>query len=311
MTIFAPDDRPSDDDAISDDTNLNAVELGLKFRSNTDGIIAGVRFYKGGPANGGTHVGHLWNISNPTTPLGTVAFTDETESGWQQATFQTPVPIMAGETYVVSYLAPLKNYAATQHFFLSGKDNGPLHALGNDEPPDPTGNGVFKYYQSPPPIPIDTAVFPDGSFNSANYWADVVFSDQAQPAPQVLSTTPEPGTIDVLTAVTPTATFSEALVSTSLTPSTVMLTDTAGATVLCEVSYSPSTFTVTLTPQTPLQPGQAYTVTLKGGTGGIADSTGTPLAADFTWSFTTAPPPPPLIGSLLRDRIIPVLISLL
>src|SRR4030095_12805605 len=38
----------------------DAVELGMKFRSDIDGYISGVRFYKGAAANGGTHVGHLW-----------------------------------------------------------------------------------------------------------------------------------------------------------------------------------------------------------------------------------------------------------
>src|SRR5262249_59991830 len=37
----------------------NPVELGLKFFSDADGFITGVRFFKG-PLNSGTHVGNLW-----------------------------------------------------------------------------------------------------------------------------------------------------------------------------------------------------------------------------------------------------------
>src|SRR5262249_21200153 len=56
-TIFAPTDTPTK--LIVNDTDPNsAVELGLKFRSDTDGVITGVRFYKGGPQNGGMHRGH-------------------------------------------------------------------------------------------------------------------------------------------------------------------------------------------------------------------------------------------------------------
>src|SRR5262245_58168097 len=54
----------------------SAVELGMKFRSDDNGNITGVRFYKGGATNGGTHVGHLWTSSG--TLLGTVTFTNET-----------------------------------------------------------------------------------------------------------------------------------------------------------------------------------------------------------------------------------------
>ena len=88
-----------------------AVELGLKFRSEVDGLITGVRFYKGGAANGGPHVGHLWTSAG--TLLGSVAFSNETVSGWQQAFFLTPIQITAGTVYVVSYFAPQGNYAVS------------------------------------------------------------------------------------------------------------------------------------------------------------------------------------------------------
>ena len=39
--------------------DTSAVELGVKFKSDIDGFITGVRFYKGA-ANTGTHVGNLW-----------------------------------------------------------------------------------------------------------------------------------------------------------------------------------------------------------------------------------------------------------
>src|SRR5262249_45163148 len=45
------------------ENDTSPVELGLKFRSDVSGSITGVRFYKGGASNGGTHVGHLWTSS--------------------------------------------------------------------------------------------------------------------------------------------------------------------------------------------------------------------------------------------------------
>src|SRR5262249_54398986 len=147
-SIFAPTDTP----AVPINYDPNAVEVGLKFRSDINGVITGVRFYKGGSANGGQHKGHLWNSSGMS--LGEATFANETESGCQHAKWQTPIPIMANTTYVVSYFAPVGDYSSTEGQFASdGVHNPPLHALqdGADGP-----NGVFLY--SP------TGGFPTGSF---------------------------------------------------------------------------------------------------------------------------------------------------
>jgi N,N-dimethylformamidase beta subunit-like, C-terminal/Domain of unknown function (DUF4082)/Bacterial Ig-like domain/Bacterial Ig domain len=266
------------------ENDSGAVELGLKFRSDNNGSITGVRFYKGGAANGGTHVGHLWTSSG--TLLGTVTFANETTTGWQQALFQTPVSITANTTYVVSYFAPQGHYAADNNYFASsGVDNGPLHALSNGSA---GGNGVYLYGA--------TGGFPTNSFASSNYWVDVVFNNSSPAPPQVVSVTPADGATGVSADVAPIAVFSEQLDSTSLTASTVMLRDAANNLVSAGISYSPSALAVTLTPQQLLQPGQTYTVTLKGGSAAphITDATGTPLASDFVWSFTTVPLPSPL-----------------
>jgi hypothetical protein len=218
-----------------------------------------------------------------------VDFTVEPDTGWQQALFQTPVRITANTTYVVSYFAPTGNYAADGGFFTSsGVDNAPLHALSD---PDAGGNGVFN--DSP------SGGFPSQSFNATNYWVDVVFADTAVLPPQVLSTTPARNATDVSIDVTPTATFSEPLDPTSVTTTTVRLTDTRDNLILCNVSYSASNLTVTLTPVQPLRPGQTYMVTLQGTSPGphITDEAGTPLDMTYNWSFTTEPPPSPLIGS--------------
>jgi hypothetical protein len=139
-----------------------AVEIGTKFRSDVAGTVTGVRFYKG-TGNTGTHVGHLWTTAGAN--LGTVTFTGESATGWQQASFATPVPITAGTTYVVSYYAPVGRYAADAGFFsTSGVDSPPLHALtdGLDG-----ANGVYRYGAG--------GGFPNLSYLSSNYWVDVTF----------------------------------------------------------------------------------------------------------------------------------------
>jgi hypothetical protein len=139
-----------------------AVELGVKFRADVDGTVNGIRFYKGA-SNTGAHAGHLWTASG--TLLGTAAFSGETATGWQTARFSSPIAVHAGTTYVASYHTDVGHYAANNGFFASSGVNAPpLHGLaaGVDGP-----NGVFHYGAS---------AFPSDTFQSTNYWVDVVFS---------------------------------------------------------------------------------------------------------------------------------------
>ena len=144
-----------------DDGDENAVELGVKFKSDVAGTITGIRFYKA-VANTGTHIGNLWTSSG--TLLGTATFANETTSGWQQVLFATPVPITSNTVYVASYHANNGHYSADLNYFKKGVDNPPLHALANGVS---GGNGVYAYGLN--------SAFPNQTWNAANYWVDVVF----------------------------------------------------------------------------------------------------------------------------------------
>ncbi|MGH3658372.1 MAG: DUF4082 domain-containing protein, partial [Micromonosporaceae bacterium] len=157
-SIWAPTDAPG----TPADPDTSAVELGVKFRASQDGVITGIRFYKGS-ANTGTHVGHLFTRTG--TLLASVTFTNETASGWQQANFSTPVAITANTTYVAAYYAPNGRYAVNEDYFgPTGVDSPPLHALrdGIDG-----GNGLYGYGPS--------GTFPTGVYRTENYWVDAVF----------------------------------------------------------------------------------------------------------------------------------------
>ena len=139
------------------------MELGVKFTADVSGKIAGIRFYKG-TGNTGTHVGNLWSASG--TKLASATFTGETASGWQQVLFATPVSITAGTVYVASYFAPVGHYAGDGGYFAAaGVDNGLLHALRDGVS---GGDGVYRYGTA--------SGFPSSTFNSTNYWVDVVFT---------------------------------------------------------------------------------------------------------------------------------------
>jgi hypothetical protein len=146
-------------------SDTSSVELGVKFRSDVAGFVTGVRFYKG-TGSTGTHTGTLW--SSTGTKLATATLTAETASGWQTVLFSTPVAIAANTVYVVSYHSSVGRYAYTHNTFATaGVDNGPLHAL---QAGISGGNGVYRYGTS--------VVFPSSSYNSSNYWVDVVFVAQ-------------------------------------------------------------------------------------------------------------------------------------
>jgi Domain of unknown function (DUF4082)/Bacterial Ig-like domain/Bacterial Ig domain len=259
-----------------------AVELGMKFRSDSNGNITGVRFYKGGPANGGTHLGRLWTSTG--TLLGSVTFTGETTSGWQQALFQTPIPITANTTYVVSYFAPQGNYAADSGYFASsGVDNSPLHAFSNAVA---GGNGVYLYGSA--------GGFPTFTFQSSNYWVDVVFTPaQAGPdttPPTVASFTPAAGSNSVNIGANVLVTFSEAMDAASVNGATVELLGPLNVLVPATVSYNAASRRATLNPILVLLPGTTYTARVKGGNidPRVKDLAGNALVNDVTWSFTTA-----------------------
>src|SRR5262249_22016974 len=66
--------------AVASAPDNASVNVGVKFRSDQNGFITGIRFYKGA-ANIGTHVGRLWTAGG--TQLASATFTNETASGWQ------------------------------------------------------------------------------------------------------------------------------------------------------------------------------------------------------------------------------------
>jgi hypothetical protein len=158
LTIWPSTTVPTLVDAGPD----SAVELGVKFTSDNNGAISGIRFYKAS-TNTGTHVGNLW--SSTGTLLASAPFAGETASGWQQVNFAAPVPITANTIYVGSYHTNTGHYSDDQSFFAAlGVDTPPLHALTNSV----SVNGVYAYGVS--------SAFPNQTWNSSNYWVDVVFN---------------------------------------------------------------------------------------------------------------------------------------
>lgn len=109
-------------------------------------------------------------------------------------------------------------------------------------------------------------------------------------APTVVPpTNPGSGDSEVCLRTPIQAVFSETMSVTSLTKiGNITLTDAGGNNVpLGQVIPGSNFKSFTVYPLTPLAKNVNYTVTLKGGPGGISDSCGNPMANDYTWNFTT------------------------
>ena len=207
----------------------------MRFTTDADGLITGIRFYKG-PTNTGTHIGSLWTSSG--TRLATATFTGETATGWQQVNFATPVAVTANTVYVASYFAPNGNYAADSAYFAStGVDRPPIHLLQNGVG---GGNGVYAYGAS--------SSFPSSTYNSTNYWVDVVFTGAGSGPPDttpptVTASLPSSGATGVALGAAVSATFSEAIDVATLSTTTFVVTTPASAVVSGSVAYNAATKT--------------------------------------------------------------------
>ncbi len=249
--------------------DTSPTEVGVKFRSDVGGKITGIRFYKG-TGNTGTHTAHLWTSAGAL--LATATFANETSSGWQTATFSSPVSINANTTYVASYYAPNGQVAGDNDAFTNaGVDTAPLHALksGLDG-----ANGVYRDGGSG---------FPTSSWRDSNYWVDVVLSADNAPdttPPTITSRVPADGATNVNIGVKPTAVFSEAVQSSTIA---IALKTAGGQAVAGTVAYDAGALAATFTPTAPLATSTAYTVTVSG----AKDTAGNTMAAS-SWGFTTA-----------------------
>ncbi len=263
--------------ATLDSGDAHGVEVGVKFRADENGFVTGIRFYKSA-ANAGTHIGDLWTSTG--IHLASATFTGESASGWQQVNFSSPVPVTANTTYIASYFAPSGHYSSNSAYFAtSGADTAPLHALANNV----DGlNGTYSYASS--------STFPSSSFNSANYWVDVVFNPGAGPgpAPTVTTVTPASGAGSVAVSSPLTAVFSESMDPATISAATFQLLDSNNNVIPASVTYNAPTLTAVLTPSQPLTAATTYTATIAGGSGGVKDAGGDMMTSSVSWSFTTA-----------------------
>ncbi|WP_197523278.1 DUF4082 domain-containing protein [Actinokineospora pegani] len=265
--------------ATPDSGDAAAIEVGTKFTASVNATVTGVRFYKSA-ANTGSHTGSIWNAAGGRLATGT--FSGESATGWQTLTFNTPVQIRAGQTYIASYFAPNGHYAVEAGYF-NGKGAGivPLTApaAGNT----PGGNGVFTYGEG----------FPSQSFNGNNYWVDpIVTTDAADNTrPLITSVSPAAGATGAHLDGPITATFNEAV-----DPGSVQFTvQSGGQAIPGAVAVDENKVTFTATDLLP--PSATVNATIN-----ATDGFGNALAQPRAWSFATGTSLAPCPCTLFKSR---------
>ncbi len=95
------------------------VEVGVKFKSDVNGDITAIRFFKDA-ANTGKHTVSLYTVDGQL--LARAVSTGEGGNGWQQVRFTSPVHILANTTYVASYHTTSGHYSVSSPYFMAQYD---------------------------------------------------------------------------------------------------------------------------------------------------------------------------------------------
>ena len=120
--------------------------------------------------------------------------------------------------------------------------------------------------------------------DSAKIFPDLTGGGDITP-PLISTVSPLNGATGVATATMVTATFNEAINSSSVTGTTFQLRDASNN--LVPASVSTSSGQITLDPISALAGSTVYTATITGGASGIKDLAGNALAGNYSWSFAT------------------------
>jgi Bacterial Ig-like domain/Fibronectin type III domain len=146
---------------------------------------------------------------------------------------------------------------------------------------------------------------PDGVFGTGT----ALFTVVAAVAPTIASTTPADGGTGVSVAVSPTVTFSEAMLASSITTGTIKLLDSTGAAV-AQAAGSPalsgSGLTATITPAAALTQGKTYKIQVVGGASGVLDLANHGMASTVTQATgfsTVSDSTPPTITAVASSGV--------
>lgn len=175
---------------VAVDPDRVPVELGLNFSTQRGGTVTAVQYFQS-PAQSGVTSATLWTSTGKV--MARAQFDASGVEGWRTIPLSSPVSLIAGGSYVVSYHAAKGSYAVAKGDVGVGKSRNGF-VINN-------GAGVYKYGKSG---------FPTRVNQSSGYLVDIVFTPRVKrfPAPDTaLAPLAPEGAQRVPTAVaTPTPT---------------------------------------------------------------------------------------------------------
>ena len=224
--------------------NETAVTLGVNIKADTRGYVSGIRFYKQMESTAATHNVALYTDSG--TLLASGSTTAETGSGWQTATFASPVYIDPGQTYRIAYTASDGQYIHSSDLTT---DTGtyPIHILQD---------GSYYTYSA--------NAFPSSkSLSNYNYWIDPVFTETANYTPQfdILAAQPNDHAYGVDTHKPISITFTQALDATTVAGA-ITLKTSSGSLIGGTTSIDAGTGDLVFTPTNQLAYNTSFTATI-------------------------------------------------
>jgi hypothetical protein len=231
---------------------------------------------------------HTFGALQDGTYSYTVTTTDAAGNESQGSPISLTVDTAAPETTIDPSSVPPTNTSSTSaSFTFSSSEANASFECSLDGAP-------FASCTSPKPVP-DQGSLADSSHTFKVRATDAAGNTEGTPpshawtvdtiAPTVVSVSPAIAATGVAPSSNVTATFSEAMNSSSISDQTFTLKKQGSLSNLgATVSYDPTTKKATLDPSTDLTPSTTYTATI---TTGVKDSAGNTLAQVRSWTFTT------------------------
>ena len=265
--------------------------IGLTATATDDVAVARVEFLVNGALVGTISASpYTYNWNSSTAPDGPVSISaravDSSNNAAVSASVSLTVDNTPPNTSITSGPAALVN-TTTASFGLSSSEANSTFACSLDgaafgtctSPAAISGllNGTHNFQVKA----TDQAGNTDPTPAAWNWTVDTV-------PPAVTSTNPSNNARNISPLAVITAAFSEAVNPTSLTGSSFFITvKNSNSPLAAAVAYNSATNTASLTPSAALASSTTYTVTVKGGTGGVKDLAGNAMTTDNSWNFTT------------------------
>ncbi len=156
------------------------VELGMAFSVASNGKIGELKYWRAAEDANDTDVRdiRLWRSSDGALLSSAKITSTPGQSGWQRARLSTPVDVVTGQEYIVSYRTN-DNYYATTNFFspaneaaFDGRDDNtfsdPSGVIRTPQTGGSSRNSLYSYGSA--------VTRPNQSFSGSNYWVDAGFS---------------------------------------------------------------------------------------------------------------------------------------